>query len=432
MSTPCPHCGKPIRPGAGFCGHCGKSLAGTPQQAGAPGRAASPGTPPASSSAAPVTSPPPASPANGQKFCPHCGKPVKANAKFCAACGQSIPADPTPVTPPLASPPQAGGQPAPQPAQPPAALPPKKTGLRGWWQARSRIMRILLILALFLVCLCPVAGMALFYPRLFPKATSTPTLASPTETASPEPTQTLIPTETASPTEIPIIQPTPSETPGQMIEVTAVIPTLESTLTATPTFTEAPTLPPAPTETPTQTPAPATFLNETFDTLDDWTTWGEATPTLTPDTAGNFMLQLLGDATNISGITSKTQVLIQPGSTISFKVNPELEGGVFFNWDPGIDIRIPKAPAGPLHLAVFPDNVTLKIGGVASCEIPLEGNEMRTYQLIIQADYKVVLYINELAQEQCSFLPVLVLSNPDGLISFSGTGYVDDVIVTQP
>ncbi|MCB1224759.1 MAG: zinc ribbon domain-containing protein [Verrucomicrobiales bacterium] len=51
----CPHCGGDVRPGAKFCGHCGKAM------------------------------PPPSA-----SLCPACGGEVRPGAKFCGHCGQSL------------------------------------------------------------------------------------------------------------------------------------------------------------------------------------------------------------------------------------------------------------------------------------------------------------------------------------------------------
>jgi hypothetical protein len=244
-------------------------------------------------------------------------------------------------------------------------------------------------------------------------------LENPTETELPEPSATPDPTATALPTQTPTLQPTPSETPVEVMEITEM-PTVEPTPTASPTLTETPTL----------TPSPTPLLNETFDTLDGWTPWFGIAPVITPDVAGNHMLQLLGDATNPSGVTSITQVPLQPGSTLSFKVSVMPEGVIFFNWDSLTTPRVPGIPPGPIQLEMRASEVKMIIGGFA-CTYPLAAGDWHTYQLTIQPDFVVTLILDGKLQEGCVLTP-LSLANPLGLLSFSGTGLVDDVIVTQP
>lgn len=103
-ATPCPHCDAPLRPGAVFCGRCGKSV-NTPGIS--PAAAAAPaGDVPPPSAARPdgleTLSPPhkqqtaapagePLMPASNQELtqCQSCAAPVRPSALFCAACGTS-------------------------------------------------------------------------------------------------------------------------------------------------------------------------------------------------------------------------------------------------------------------------------------------------------------------------------------------------------
>lgn len=82
----CPHCGKPLRPGSRFCGNCGKAtdiIAAKP----------SPGYAGVETNGPDVSVNTEEANQAGLVPCPHCGKPVRPGAKFCHNCGQAIPAE---------------------------------------------------------------------------------------------------------------------------------------------------------------------------------------------------------------------------------------------------------------------------------------------------------------------------------------------------
>jgi len=62
-TAPCPHCGRPVRVGARFCGSCGRTLVAPPAPPAAP-------TPPSAQATR----------------CPRCGNQVRPGAKFCGKC----------------------------------------------------------------------------------------------------------------------------------------------------------------------------------------------------------------------------------------------------------------------------------------------------------------------------------------------------------
>ena len=222
MTSTCPSCGKPIRPGARFCGNCGAVI--TP-------------APPVQPQAAPSIQ-------NGSTVaCPFCGKPVRPDAKFCPSCGKTIPLaaalTPTPSPQPAASsqqPPSPGVQAPASSPQPPVARKPRSI-LRRY----GPIFLILIILgcsAMFAVGY--LLGKDVF--GLFGASTSTPTGKTPTRTA------TL--SETASP-----MPATP--TPTSTVNVMPVLPaTTEppSTTTLTPAATNTQKTPSSPTKLPIKTP----------------------------------------------------------------------------------------------------------------------------------------------------------------------------------
>lgn len=89
MRCPNPECGRENPPGESFCQNCGWEL-----QPLAPGAAAAvPGGPPAGGAAAPGTTGAIGSP------CAICGRPVKPGARFCGWCGSPMQAAPLAVDP---------------------------------------------------------------------------------------------------------------------------------------------------------------------------------------------------------------------------------------------------------------------------------------------------------------------------------------------
>lgn len=79
----CPACGKPVKPGAKFCGSCGAKQEVLPlcPRCGAPMKA---GVCIACNRAIVVNENPPA------RICPHCGSPIGKQAKFCKSCGKNV------------------------------------------------------------------------------------------------------------------------------------------------------------------------------------------------------------------------------------------------------------------------------------------------------------------------------------------------------
>lgn len=82
VMSSCPHCGKPVRPGTRFCGNCGNAV-------NIPAARPTASTSKSSDAAAEISSD--ESLQTGLFPCPHCGKPVRPGAKFCHSCGQAIP-----------------------------------------------------------------------------------------------------------------------------------------------------------------------------------------------------------------------------------------------------------------------------------------------------------------------------------------------------
>ncbi len=79
----CPACGKPVKPGAKFCGSCGAKQEILPlcPRCGAPMKG---GICEICNKAIMVNETPP------PRICPHCGSPLGQQAKFCKSCGKSV------------------------------------------------------------------------------------------------------------------------------------------------------------------------------------------------------------------------------------------------------------------------------------------------------------------------------------------------------
>ena len=84
VSRVCPDCGSTIDPDASFCPSCGYDLAA------AGGCSCGTINPPGAIYCVGCGAKLQPEPEQTVKFCPHCGKPVKAGATFCQYCGEDI------------------------------------------------------------------------------------------------------------------------------------------------------------------------------------------------------------------------------------------------------------------------------------------------------------------------------------------------------
>ena len=383
MTSTCPHCGKPIRPGAKFCGSCGKTIQ--------------------------TAQPQPSSP-DAQVACPHCGKPVRKDARFCASCGQSIPA---PAATPSPQKPAAGPAPKPQKTIPP---PPKRKSFfaRFWW---------LILLIIFVCVIAPLGAFLYFDPfNIISADTPTPTQTNITEESS---TPELIDTETptATLTDTPTLPATATET---------VIPTATNTPeptspeeTATPTNTEIVT------ETPK--PTPITLVDEDFEgeLEPNWNVWGTPIPEIKSG-FGNY-LELNAEPRG-AGITSNDPLPIfklLPNTIIQFNANTvgfTTQDLLSVDWDPVQTIRRVGAAPGILHFDIGNLKMKLVVNNITICDIQIIDAKDEPYQITIDEAGMVSLKIGDLVV--CNPIQV-VLPTDDGKISFSGRGKIDSILITQ-
>jgi hypothetical protein len=156
--------------------------------------------------------------------CPHCRRPVRVGAKFCGFCGASLLSSPPPAAPsaPPAAPPTTAPAPALAPALPPAAPPMDlSSSVLQRRVQRKRRRLIASLLAVLIICLGIAIPLVLLgrpvIKGIFSPSTATRTA---THTARPAPTNTA--TLRPSPTRPPSATPTspPSATPSKLPSAT--------------------------------------------------------------------------------------------------------------------------------------------------------------------------------------------------------------------
>lgn len=187
MTNNCPHCGTDIRPGARFCGICGKSLHEEPAAR------------------------------SGSANCPHCGMPLKTDAKFCPHCGMSIPAAGSGIetTESLTRPKVE------QPAGPPTSRVPQTVTTSRESRSPNRLV-VGLIIILFAILLVVFGYLAWDNDWFGISGADTPTATGMmTDTATPSPTleTEVVLTPSLTTTPAPTQTELPSKTPGPVIIV---------------------------------------------------------------------------------------------------------------------------------------------------------------------------------------------------------------------
>ena len=423
-TTSCPNCGKPLRPGARFCGNCGATIPATP--------AAQAGKPPAGAATIP---------------CPQCGKPVRVGAKFCSNCGKVLQPEPAPLAtssppaPPASSPspaaqPQpvaapAAGQPAESPSARAAVPPQNKAG------AGRKMMWPLIILLLVVICVLGGSGTYLYLKDpfgWFAAATASPIAAVPSQT--PGLAATATGTKVALSTENP---PTPTITAPVGPAVTE---TLTVTVQVSPTILLTPVIPvsgiPVTGTLLTSTiplTAPAILLNDYFNgPLNvNWKAWGNPRPILRSGPGDNWLDLTATEHPEMAGVTTRMEIANAPGNVFEFEgqLNPNyVNFPLFFDWDPLQYDRGPENPnPGVLHLAIQNKQIVLQASAANNnCQKEFEGAKQHRYILKFVGDKQLALYIDGSDQPICQ-LDLGIKAIP-GRISFSGTGWVSHILVT--
>ncbi len=423
----CPTCGKPLRPGARFCGSCGATIPpaeDTPihneAEQAAPDNASSPGV-------------------QAQTFaCPYCGKPARVGAKFCNYCGKEI----TPRSS-LSSDLQVGTQgnavttanagiPArsagPIPAKPAASVKPN---------AHPRRKSILPIFALGLGLLCIFGSLAGYLylqdPFSWRQTSATVSVAiAPSATMKSEPTQTAtnLPTEGLYPSSTPDLA-TDSPTPELLPTDTATLtPAITVTLSITSVMPLTGTIVPKPGAPPEMILLEDEF-SETLSTY--WKAWGEPRPTLRQGFGDSWLELKAADKPTQAGVTCRTEVSNAPGTMIEFLA--QLTPGypqyrLYLDWDPLQYDRGPNNTSSTIiHLEVQKNLVLVQAPAANhSCQVDLDGTIQHRYILRFITDKIVELYVDEGIQPRCSV--DMGIKPVPGRISFTGNGWVTRILVT--
>lgn len=369
----CPNCGKPLRPGASFCGVCGNAITSAP-------------SPEMQATAPPVVA---------GAVCPHCGIPVRSGVKFCTSCGEAISLL---DTQPLASEPDASVP------LPPA---PEDKKLKGLFHKYALLIGLIAVLC----CVVTIsAGLLYQYDpfnwRVTPTATrsqappAVETELSATNTPPPSPTGTAASTPTNVDTRI------PSETPPPQL-----VPTVTASLT--------PTL-------SVDTPPLSNFEDDFSGSLQvNWKTWGSPEAQIT----ANGELELNSQNPGDSGVTTVQSIHLRPGTIIQFWARLS-DGGpqdvIFFDWDAGKIDRKPGAGPGAIHMEIGNGWQQLETErNPLVCQRPLVDIEPHNYEIRI-GEGRVITFLVD-GEEVCS-IPGQGLP-PKGRISYSGRGWVDIVTV---
>lgn len=428
-SIACPNCGKPLRPGAKFCGNCGATL-----PAG--------GAPRPASQLAP-----------GEVACPHCGKPVRQGAKFCNNCGKTIEsatdAGRTDIGRPgatVVSPPSPG---APRPTQSAEQLRPPVQAAAARPSRRGRWILPLLVL---LIAGCAVFAVAGYFAanrfgflgqmRSTASATSggvitasltlSPTAVIATSTA----TMTITPTLAASSTAT--FTPTTTFTPTLALPTVAITPTALAALPPTAPLPTVPTasVPPAP-----AAPVPAAQtvpFEDTFDgrLSDYWTTWGAPVPTIESG-FGDRWVELKAEDPTAGGITSGRgyPVYNEPGIVFEFEAQliPEFQNfSIVMDWDPLLVQRGPgyREP-GVIRLVIRSGTVMLQTGiNQGLDQASVDTSRMHVYRLQVTPTGGIDLFLDAEDLPICS-IESIGLASTEGKLSFSGLGWLSRVKVSR-
>jgi len=407
----CPNCGKPLRPGARFCGNCGATIPAAAQAASAP-RAVEQGASP----------------------CPNCGKPVRAGAKFCTYCGTDL-AKPSGAGAAQPGPNQAAPQMAtktgvvspgpgnlaglpPIPAAPaaPVQKPKRKTG----W--------LVLLLGIVILCLLGIVGGVFAYRDPFNLLR--PAASSPVA---------LISVETTTATEGALLEATntPAQEEGAASSTPETPPTDTPAPTATATLDLKATLEITETLAPISgTPATPIILDDEFseNLSENWRTWGNPLPTLKKGFGDSWLDLKAVDKPAEAGTTTRKEITLAPGISIIMEaqLNPTYpQSPLLIDWDPYQFIRGPANSAPTqLHLEIKKNRIEM-LAPVTNgkCEIELDGTIKHIFSLVVTDEHTMELSVDEDRQSLCQLDLGVTLGL--GRLSFSGNGWVTRIHIAD-
>jgi hypothetical protein len=414
VMTPCPHCGKPLRPGSRFCGNCGNAV-DIP--------AMRPAVPSADLeiSAEMVEASTAESPQTDWHACPNCGNPVRPGAKFCNNCGNEMPVEllsspapsveysaPEKPIPPVPVKMSAAESPEILPKAPPAA------------RKKSRTAIPLVFAGIIMACVAIIVGGYIYLRDPFNLFSNGP-LARITATTVLAATYS----KTEAATAVAVVNlPTSTVAPTKRVDT----PTPNPTDTPLPTATEVQTV---------------VVLAEDFDgkLSDQWIVWLAPNSPYRPKIdsgPGENYLYLLADKTpGEAGITSRKPINSVPGLDIQFigQLKENLPSHVLiFDWDPSDVERGPLSTVpGDIHLEIWRDHLVFGVptSGAENCKPQNVGTDQHTYRIAISEDRNVGLFLDGSAEPVCKF-DISGMEFGPGEITFTGIGWITKVQVTAP
>ena len=132
------------------------------------------------------------------------------------------------------------------------------------------------------------------------------------------------------------------------------------------------------------------------------------------------------------GITARQSILLEPGLEINFRaalkgISPDDQLALI--WDPGTSLR--ESGDGPGLIEVVLGDGTAQLIVVqenTACQQDLLDTEPRLYTVVISQDLNISFLIDN---EMLCTVRIHGLQEDIGLISFTGLGWVDDVLVTR-
>ena len=422
MTTTCPNCGKPIRPGTKFCGNCGTTIASS-----IPTKAAS------LSSSREFREP-----QTSVNSCPHCGKPLRTNARFCNNCGKSIlegshPEVVTPQIEPDSTPSSAQTLRSPQ-------IPEVKSAPTEMAERKQRRKKVWIgvLIALFSISCIVVLAVVFLYLRdpfgwfIKPTFTATASQFVPTEEISEIPKTEVVVTATlteASPLETEV---TPSA-----ITTTIGFPLI----TNSPIPLDTPTTGISNTAVPTTSQQGFVLFSDDFSTtiLEYWKPWGDPNswPSIKRIPDANKLELIAYEDPGEAGITSKIEINSSPGVEVVFEaqLNPNFpQFPLIFDWDPLNDPRKPDSEKfGVVHLEINTDRLVFMTPyhQQSTCMRLINGAQKYVYHIKFLESQGISMYVENSPTEPCS-LPNMGKPPMPGRITFTGMGWLFNVIVTEP
>ncbi len=406
MSTSaCPKCGKPLRPGARFCGNCGFTIPkNLPENVSASGYSAS-------------------NPGTKTQLCPHCGKTLRVGAKFCNYCGQAISAESDRQSP--QNEPSSAESTGPERIR---SAPHKVSSKKAVGKRKDRrVLWTIAFVGVLLVCIFLGFAGFLYFRDPFGWQSTATLPQTQTEVLGPS---------TIKSTSIGAISPSASTASSSATEPFEISSTPEPTVsqTVTPTHLVADTVTPTAGLSSTS-PAESVIFEDHFDdTLStNWKSWGDPRAALKKGFGDSWLDLKAADRPGDAGVTSKEEISNLPGIKIEYEaqLNPSYpQYWMYFDWDPLQFVRGPENSEPTIvHLVVQKNKVLLQSPAANnSCNVILDGTTKHVYTLIFKAEKIVELIVDGNPQPGCA-IDMGVIPVP-GRITFSGNGWVTRIKVS--